>query len=156
MGSARALDGLYSAEALPAKPDCIPSHRIRGVALEGLRFEKAVFASLAALAPQRGRWFRFVDRNGRGFCAPDILLLDLGVVVECKLTYTERAQGQLRDLYLPVVGRALSMSLRGIVICRNLRRGEIPAVYDSLRGALQAPSNCVCPVVHWLGKGPLV
>ena len=89
----------------------------------GIAYERAVGRALSdewAL----GVWFRFGDSDGVHWCQPDGLHLDFrrGVVtiLEIKLRHTPRAWWQLRELYLPVVSRALgrAWSYRLVELCK--------------------------------------
>jgi hypothetical protein len=121
----------------------------------GLSYEKA----LAKALPQakHGLWFEFCDRNGRGFCQPDLVLegKDEILVIEAKLTNYAEACLQLQHLYAPVLAKAYSRPVRGAVALKYLSpdtpRDKICADLASVLAFL--PNSW--PVLHWIGRGPV-
>ena len=154
----RVVKGLL--EAHPClKPRGIPQNRPRGAKAMGLRFERAVAKALPDAA--HGQWFDFQDSNGPGYCQPDLFFVfpDCVVVLECKYTWVPAAQGQIFDLYAPVLGKVFGRPVGGIVVCKNLT-GATPLdlvvddYFQAIRDAHAFPSPPY-PVLHWLGKVPL-
>ena len=98
--------------------------RPRGAKARGVRFEKGV----AKLLPQalHNQWFHYVDNNGPGFCSPDILFSFDGpegrtlCVAECKLTDWSSADGQLQELYLPVLKWLWPGEILPVVVAKHL------------------------------------
>ena len=78
--------------------------RPKGAKGLGLGYENALAKALPHAI--HGPWFEYCDRNGRGFCQPDFVLVgsNLILVIECKLTNYPEACLQLANLYLPVLG----------------------------------------------------
>ena len=88
--------------------------------LNGLRYERKVRERFASEIPhsEAGPWFFFRDAYGTRRCQPDLLfpLPDRVIVAEVKLFHTTDAWWQLRKLYEPVVGKALRLPVRLLVI----------------------------------------
>jgi len=128
----------------------------------GLAYQRKVGKALGEIFEycHEGVWFEFQDKNGFGLCQPDVLIETDGVVwlVEIKLSWCKEAATQLKELYIPVVEKALKVPARGMIICKTLRRTTPKhLVVDSLEKALTFQSMPIGlpPIVHWLGKGPL-
>ena len=143
--------------AKPCRPPPGREHepRRKGTKAQGLAYERAI---AQALAPQvsklrRGQWFEFCDSGVVRHCQVDFVfpLADEAVILEAKLTDTDRAYGQLRGLYFPVLALALGVPVRGVVVARHLR-SDSGRPFGSIREALSAPG---IPLVHWIGTGPL-
>jgi hypothetical protein len=156
----RVVEGLRWARPC-ARPACIPHGRPRGVKALGVSYERrvgaAVVARLGPASVRSGQWFEFEDANGHGWCQVDVLarLGDLVAVLECKLADVAGAQGQLRELYLPVVALATRRPVVGVVVVRHLERGaQVPRVCTSLREALTCAAGAPS-VLHWIGKGQI-
>ena len=155
----RVISGLVYATPCK-KPDNIPTARLRGVKRLGQKYESAFAKALHALYPNvclSSQWFRFIDRNGHGFCQTDLLLkLPSEVVIfECKLTDTEKGRSQITRLYLPVVSKVFCLPVRGVVVTRHLtRESEIALVTDQLATAISSPRTVV-PTLHWRERTPL-
>jgi hypothetical protein len=80
--------------------------------LAGVRFEKRahqVFNDLKLPGVRGGPWFTFRDTHGTRWCQPDILVEFPyhTLIVEAKHNHTTDAWFQLRQLYEPVVEKAL-------------------------------------------------
>lgn len=75
------------------------------------------------------------------------------MVVECKLTNAEEAWAKLRGVYLPVVGMALRCRVWPVVVVKWTRPGQLIAT--TLKEALALPQE-LNPVLHWIGKGPIL
>ena len=152
----RRLSGLLWARAAP-RPSFIPKSRPRGAKAQGLRYERA----LAQALPQaiHGPWFEFCDRNGKGWCQPDLVLKQEGriYVLECKFTDTPAARVQLQQLYIPILGQVFGLPVGGIVVCHTLtpESGQY-IITDSLPAALLAARGGALPILHWLGHAPLI
>lgn len=127
--------------------------RPKGAKALGLRFERAVGRALPGAL--HGQWLKFVDNNGKGFCQPDILFSPRpGVlcVVECKLTDTMEAEGQLKHLYMPLVGKLFDGELRPIIVVKYLSPFTQPSrIVGSWDEALAHPS----PILHAFSKREL-
>lgn len=137
------------------KPKFSPQARATGIKAVGLRFEKKVAEGIPGA--QRGKWFRFRDANGEGWCSPDIILpVNFGLLcLECKLSDLPEAKTQISRLYKPVLELVYGRPVFGIVVTRHLRPFTDPAdVVDSLRDAilrLRDAPTCI-PILHWLGR----
>ena len=123
----------------------------------GLRYENRVYRQLTKLEDRFNKithnpWFEFEDINGPGVCSPDIVMMmgNLGIIVEVKLSWVEIALRKLNDLYVPVVSAALNARFTPLVVCRNLLPSSPPAAY-TVRDALALP----CPLLHWADIGSI-
>jgi len=69
------------------------------------------------------QWIMFADSNGLGWAQPDlyVLLDDLLLLIECKLTQSESAEDQLMRLYLPLLRDIYQMPTLCLQVCKNLR-----------------------------------
>ena len=119
----RPVEGL--ATAWRASPEALGGERAEGdrptvAQLNGLRYERKVRERFGKEVPHTevGPWFFFRDANGFRRCQPDLLFLlpDRVIIAEVKLHHTTDAWWQLRKLYEPVVGKALGLSVRLLVI----------------------------------------
>lgn len=126
-----------------------PPTRPRGSKGAGLRYQRKVTLHTGGIG---GKWYKFLDANGVGFCSPDVLLPQqkLLLVLEVKLTDTPQAQEQLLDLYIPVLRQLWPGPIRGIVVAKSLTPAS-HSVCRSLREAITHPAPA--PVLHWLGQG---
>lgn len=145
----RTVHGLLWAE-LSESPHSRVS-RPRGAKAQGLRYERIVAAALPQA--RHGQWFKYCDRNGLGFCQPDFLLPYNGLmlILECKLTDVPEAEGQLRQLYYPVVGHLSKLPVAGIVICKSVTANS-KNIVGTLREAADLAMTGIVPTLHWLGK----
>lgn len=138
------------------RPNFIPKSRPKGVKAEGLRYERLVGKEFPkALVAQ---WWNYIDANGPGWCQTDLVLRSAkrALVLECKLTDTDYAVGQLKLLYLPVVELALGVPAYGIVVAKYLTPAtERSRVVDNLDAAIALAELGAVPILHWLGKSPL-
>lgn len=152
----RHVGGLRFARAIE-RPAGVPQGRPRGAKAAGLRYERALAASMPAA--KHGVWFEFEDSRGRGLCQTDLLFPYAGVcyILEAKYTWTLAGHEQIEHLYVPVVSKALGRRVFGIVVCRRLIAGMPTGVviccdvYSAMREA-QAGSRTVW---HWLGTPAL-
>ena len=148
------------------RPTFIPSSgTFYGTKALGLRFEKRVTQACTSLFGKayvtHGPWFEYQHSARRDWCQPDILVFkrewNAIFVLECKLTDVSGAKEKLRQVYVPVVEKALDKPTWGIVVCRHLTMAtDSRLVFDSLRDAMRAAvqaSEEVFPIVHYLGKG---
>ena len=97
---------------LSEPPTWIPKRRPRvtGARAEGIRYENRVHAHFAKKYGQLyvpSPWFAFEDLNGKRWCQPDGLLVDIArrriTVIEMKYNHTGEAWWKLVHLYLPVL-----------------------------------------------------
>lgn len=104
--------------------------KLRGAQGKGLTYEKHVGRRLKRWQ-ERGelygevileQWFSFQDFNGHGYCQTDCLIVtdSLVFILECKLTYTDWAWPQLRELYKPIVEKVYERPSILIQVCKNL------------------------------------
>jgi len=95
----------------------------------GIRFESVIAKSLKREFPSArvisGLWLRFEDANGLGWAQPDILVPEENLLVECKLSFTREAEGQISLLYAPLVERLWGRSPK-LVCCCKFARAEGP------------------------------
>lgn len=134
----------------------------RGAKGAGLKFEASFFKELHALddRAEHNPWFRYEGARRSGFCSPDVLSAEGGeaFIFECKLTNVVQALAQLQGLYFPVVSLALRAKPYGVIVSRHLTQTQglsIPIVAD-LREALKIARGGQIPVLHWLGRAPLL
>lgn len=132
------------------------------IAREGLSFERKVYQALKDALPSKGflvernPWFRYqgADKIDH-FCSPDILITDLEdaytMIVEVKLSWVPNVLDKLRDLYCPVVGRALAIPVKPLVVAKN-SAPSAPNANSRLMFALMAQS----PFLLWRGDSPIV
>ena len=157
----RVVQGLKWARRLASRPSGIPEGRARGAKLKGLQYERALAKALGSRM-LHGIWWEFEDSEGRGFCQTDFLGFARGftVILECKYTWTEEAEEELRGLYVPVVSVALAKplgSVLSVVVCKNLIKGLKRPICDSLAEALETSySGLSTPVWHHTGAVPLL
>lgn len=95
----------------------------------GIRYESVIAKSLKREYPNArvisGLWLRFEDANGLGWAQPDILVPEENLLVECKLSFTAVAEGQISKLYAPLIERLWGRSPR-LVCCCKFARAEGP------------------------------
>jgi hypothetical protein len=130
--------------------------RPRGAKGLGLSYEKALAKALPHA--QHGPWFEFCDRNGTGFCSPDIVLVgsDKILVLEAKLTRYEEACAQLEHLYIPVLAHIYRRPVFGAVALKYLQPSTpVDMVCNELKALLSFPSGTF-PILHWIGRGPIL
>eukprot|EP00919_Chromeraceae_sp_WS-2016_P052876 GHVR01125558.1.p1 GENE.GHVR01125558.1~~GHVR01125558.1.p1 ORF type:complete len:179 (+),score=7.23 GHVR01125558.1:131-667(+) len=153
----RVVSGLIRAEALTRKPSCIPQGRYRGVKALGIAYERAAQAALPIAKPNP--WFMFRDKNGLGYCSPDLVLIGSGLalVIECKLSDIPEARTQITQLYAPVLQMALGLPIRGLVVTKHINAASTRVV-DSWENALAIMRRDlnVIPTLHWLGRSPII
>ena len=115
------------AKLLPGQPPFIKRQRAKGRYAVGTRYEDQVHEWMElqvlgrpGLEYHKGPWFEFHDQAGRRWCQPDGILLDraqdAAVIYEVKYQHTPDAWWQLRELYLPVVRKAMP-KLRVVGLC---------------------------------------
>ncbi len=159
----RVVKGLKWAKRLEGRPARIPREVKRsGARLAGLRYEGA----LAKKMPpewKHGVWWEFEDEEGPGYCQTDFVGISPKwvIVLECKYTWTEEAERQLWELYLPVVGKAMRKSVVPVVVCKRLVAKLNRPIFASLERAVEESylwsSRLVGTAVwHYLGGVPLL
>ena len=99
---------LMKAELTPEKPPWAktPTSSLSASQKRGLAFEKQMVKMLRKKTKHpvlSETWVRYWDQSGEHYCSPDIIIPDLRIVVECKLTRTKEAEAQLQLLYGPVL-----------------------------------------------------
>lgn len=152
--SHRCVSGLLWAQARERGP--WGPGRARGAKAHGLRYERALAKALPGAL--HGQWFEFADRNGRGWCQPDLIrnLGDALLVLEAKFTWVPDGQRQIDQLYRPVVERAWGLPVLGVVVCKVLAPGATDVAVTGDLAVATALARQHRPVVlHWLGSGPL-
>ena len=85
-----------------------------------------------------GQWFAFYDDSGPGYCQIDhyILLPGFIILVECKLTQTEKAEYQMEKLYVPILHKVYGVPVISLQICKNVRyhlRNGIQHITDLIK-----------------------
>ena len=92
---------------------------------EGIRFEARLMKALRKLPFDEfyvGPWYTFEDANGVGFCQPDAVAITADgrpLVIEVKLTQTQRAVREIETLYAPLVEAIYGEAPRLCVAFRN-------------------------------------
>lgn len=143
--------------SLCERPSCIPVQKpsqVRGAKAAGLRYERL----FAKQFPQslHGQWFEYEDRDGHGYCQPDLIVSLLPkciIVFEVKYTLTPEAYLQLTQLYLPVVQAAMSAPVIGCIVVRNLASSIASGFFVTadLDAAIEKAMFEI-PVLHWIGQ----
>ena len=115
---------------------------MRGTKALGRAYEGRVGRYLRGLfgsGVHSGAWFEFIDANGPGCCQVDhyIVLEGQILLVECKLSETSRAWGQIGQLYRPVLEQYFALPVTGVQCARHLRSGQRPIL--DVRVALALP-----------------
>jgi hypothetical protein len=145
------------------RPAFIHPSRPRGAKGEGLRYERALARGLGSKF-RCGAWWEFKDDAGIGCCQTDFFgkAKQWVILLESKLTWTQEAEEQLYELYVPVVAMALGVQrsqVLPIVVCKYLTRETQRPVCFSLKEALEQSMNVsapFCSVWHHLGGVPLL
>lgn len=129
----------------------------------GLSYEKKFVSALqdstqrikAWLEIEHNPWFSYKVLNETRICCPDVIAFDIenqfAIVIEVKQTFVPNAMEKLRDLYCPVVSRALKIPTKPLVICRSLTP-EAPNPSSRIAFALTGEY----PLYQWLGTGPVL
>lgn len=158
----RRVVGLRWAKPLDGKPSFLPCTRAaRGVRGEGLRYEKALARGLGARF-QHGLWWEYRDECGICYCQTDFFgkSSEWAIVLESKLTWTQDAETQLWELYVPVVACALGFKrdrVVPIVVCKYLTKESVRPIGASLKETVQLGREVsfpFCAVWHHLGGVP--
>jgi hypothetical protein len=145
-----------------SRPTCIPQtkRKPRGSKGFGLSYESRFAENIQRSLPgaKHGQWYEYRADGQCGYCQPDVVVPLTGavLVLECKLRNVEQAEGQLVQLYLPLLRACYARPVWGIIVARSL--SALPAgslVARNLLEALQMAKNDVVPVLHWLGRGPI-
>lgn len=87
------------------------------------------------------QWIRFADTNGKGCAQPD-LYLHLGsriIVFEFKLSRSAEAEGQLVDLYCPLLYEIYRVPLVAVAAFHNPLNGFVDHGLDTLWDILKLP-----------------
>lgn len=149
-------DLIYAKPCL--RPHTIPLSRSRGVRAVGLRYERLVARAISRQFPREtthGQWFEYCDARGPGYCQPDILISWLDgsghIIIECKLTDVDAARDKLRNIYVPIVERALGGTVHAIVVTRHLTKETNKKLICDNLGAAVMRANGSIPTLHWLG-----
>lgn len=110
--------------------------RLTGSRYKGKLFEKKIGETLEKKFPRaeilHEQWISFEDSGGSGWAQPDHIIVedDLLWIVECKLTYTPRAEKQL-ELYEYLLQRVYEGATPILVTCvKNLAKtptGRLPS-----------------------------
>lgn len=76
---------------------------------------------------------QYHDEEGKHYCAADIVFPELRLVVECKRTWTEKAEAQLQLLYMPLLARLWPGLWSGVVVCKFWNGPAKPLLKDLLK-----------------------
>lgn len=153
--SHRVVEELSWAGAAP-RPRFARESRSRGAKAKGRSFERSVAKALPGAI--HGQWFEFRDRNGPGWCQPDLFLeLNWGILVlEAKYTWVPEGFTQMERLYKPVLEKIFCKPVQGVQICKVLtpEARAFPIVSEFSEAAILAARGCRV-TLHYLGVGPL-
>lgn len=158
MGKRRSLKGLTKAQFIDERPKFIPPQaKLRGAMKKGITYENKVAKYLKALCKGEvihGQWIEYVDRQGLGWCQPDILIVPKTkrhslVIVECKLTATPRAKNQLKYIYLPALQMIYPKhTIKLVQVCRNLSKGFSDTKLESIEEAYSKKTDWDFATLH--------
>ena len=122
----RAAEGVRSAWPCGESPfGRTPSRGGSAAQKAGIRYERKALSALSKALPdvEQSKWFKFSDATKAfRFCQVDALLHTeaLTVIFEVKTRFTSDAWFQLRQLYEPVVRKALyPKSFALVIICKH-------------------------------------
>lgn len=149
----RVIVGLRWAKAC-SRPACIPKSRPRGKKAAGLKYERDLAKAIKGAI--HGQWFEFEDKNGHGWCQPDLFFTQGGeiFVLESKYTWTQSGHDQINLLYRPVLEAAFNIPVSGIVVCKVLTPDvEAHWVKGTLEEAIEQAKQDRKTVLHWVGVG---
>lgn len=105
----RPVGELSKVESVPQPLWRVTGAASSGVLQKGLRYEAALGGWLLGKFPNHvlsGQWFKYTSKSGHsGYCQTDFLIVKAHklILLECKLTETDKAYPQLTKLYFPVV-----------------------------------------------------
>lgn len=155
----RVVKGLKWARLTPDGPFSAGIKRPRGAKREGLRYEKQIAQAFGPTA-KHGQWITFEDKNGLGWAQPDLLFPKGNelFVLEAKYTWVPEAHTQIGQLYLPLLEAVFESSkIFGIVMVKSLRpEAKRHFICSTMERAMEiARLSGECPVMQWLGTGPL-
>ena len=140
--------------AIPCtRPDCIPVGKLKGKKAAGLRYEKQFAAHVTGSL--RGQWFAYEIRGRTKYCQPDVLVSffpQAMLVLELKYTFVPEAITKMRELYLPVVSKALKVPTVGAIVVKNLTSGWIGPITHDLSEAFEVGKTGEIPILHWVGQ----
>lgn len=139
-----------------ATPATIRAVTRAGIVYENKLAEALRLARMSVVLVERNPWFHYRKDDGTsGYCCPDLLVWypesKYIVVIEAKLTWVPGALPKLRELYCPVIRKALSLPTKPLVICKNLIP-ESPFPASSIGLALESRD----PLYVWRGKGSVI
>lgn len=122
----RKIKGLKWAELMENGPFKDSNRGKRACVKAGHRYEKVVLRELRRKSLGETcfqQWIMFADENGLGWARPDIyvLLSDVVLLIECKLTQSMDADVQLLTLYLPLLRSIYQQPILLLQVCKNLR-----------------------------------
>lgn len=80
-------------------------------------------------------WLEWEDEQGRHLAAPDLIVPDLRIAVECKRTYTPEADAQLALLYEPLLSFLWPGQWRLIAASQHWAGDEKPLIGSFLDAA---------------------
>lgn len=130
------------------RPRFIPvPKRLKGARAAGKAYERRLAKRL--VDAEYEPWFAFEDERGKGWCAPDFLIRvgNTVVIVECKLTVTQKAVDKFEGLYKPVVQKALGCEKVVLVqVFKHFTKG----FKNPLLECIEDMYNENLPAVNWL------
>lgn len=108
----------------------------KGLRAAGITYERLIGKTLkrAGLEPISGQWFRFIDKNGQGYCQIDhYVVLDSHILLfEAKRTQNRQGLQQINWLYRPVLKHLYNLPVVGILVCKYMHEETKWEITDPL------------------------
>lgn len=118
-----------------SRPKFAAKGKVEGVARKGLSYEKKVGKHLDRHFAKdhtilRHQWYNYFEAATRttkpemNYCQTDyvFVLMDRVIILECKLSQTDRAFEQLHFLYRPILEFIFKKPVIGVQVCRSLNK----------------------------------
>lgn len=127
-----------------------------------MAYQRKFTRTFAAAAPKdidvhAEPWFAYSESSLPSHvrsCCPDLIAIDkenkFVIVIEVKSTWTPLAMEKLREVYCPVVQRALGFPTKPLVVCKTL----IP-ISPRPQPTISFSLISETPLYHWTGRGPI-
>ena len=152
------VQSLHSVRLLQTSPWGGKSPKLKGCRAKGKTYERTVARLLARSLDSSAelfynQWIAFTDSTGSHYCQPDlyIVLPSYVLLLEVKLTQTESAEGQMSELYKPVLEALYSRPVVMVQICKNLRyppRAEISALHQACSSTRFYTYHCLGDLIN--------
>ena len=145
--------GLLRAKILKNNPWGGKVPKLKGSRAKGKTYERTILRELKRRFSEPdlihyNEWIGYTDSTGTNFCQPDIYieLPTYLLLLEIKLTQTESAEIQLRDLYRPILEWIYKKPVVMVQVCKNLRyrpKNEIQALRDATKPGVLYTYHCL-------------